>query len=622
MKKAWIFFLLCVLVCTGAAAEEWACETCGSRESMNFCTQCGQPRVRVCAACGYETRGAAHFCVQCGKALGQKTELNIGDQVFFGRYEQDGNTENGKEPIRWVVMNKEEGRVLLFAVNVLDFQPYHTVNQTCTWEESHLRTWLNTYFLEEAFGANERNFVDMGRENKDADHVTLLSYEDTPDLQGLGLGTVFIPENYVYCEDYLQSGVENFEYAPATAYARMKGEEAEEYWWEKNGSAKENDPQTGCFYAKEPFLRYGVRPACWVHADAFGAEDVVEETMPAQAGSEEIFGSSRVCLIGDQTYFVHQWDVYQITDEAKWPGLVLRDENSYDQLLAYDEKLYCGGKRYTDEGPELFVLEYDLQQKETEMLLAMPLGVDEVDTFANMVGFSMDDDELFFAVQTDIYGESSYSAKLDIYQMLLGDGAIRLMCTLPEEYMILYDSGIYTKDNKVYLAVDDDNSIMNRMLEVDARTDEIREIISWFGYYSDSFFCVDDYAVIGAPDGPFYCKLDGTEKTKILSIEEPSRVSMTGKKVVFTLSDVYTHDNDGDYVYNKDIYVYDLDTGSLNKIHEGFCDIIGVCDEFIYFYDESALEKTKDFDAYSWEEKPCRIRLDGTGLKDISYPFW
>lgn len=33
---------------------------------------------------------------------------NVGDHIFFGKYEQDVNRENGPEPLEWRVLDKQD----------------------------------------------------------------------------------------------------------------------------------------------------------------------------------------------------------------------------------------------------------------------------------------------------------------------------------------------------------------------------------------------------------------------------------------------------------------------------------------------------------------------------------
>ena len=50
-----------------------------------------------------------------------KSELQVGDSYFFGRYEQDDLKENGRERIEWIVMKKENDRMYLLSKKVLDY---------------------------------------------------------------------------------------------------------------------------------------------------------------------------------------------------------------------------------------------------------------------------------------------------------------------------------------------------------------------------------------------------------------------------------------------------------------------------------------------------------------------
>jgi tetratricopeptide (TPR) repeat protein len=45
---------------------------------------------------------------------------SIGDTVFFGVYEQDGNEENGLEPIKWIVLAKNGDYTLLLSEYILE----------------------------------------------------------------------------------------------------------------------------------------------------------------------------------------------------------------------------------------------------------------------------------------------------------------------------------------------------------------------------------------------------------------------------------------------------------------------------------------------------------------------
>ena len=78
----------------------------------------------------------------------------------FGAYEQDGDTANGKEPIEWLVLDRDGDKALLLSKYALDYQSfmpfYEPVLDPYTWENSSIRRWLNSTFLDAAFNAQEQ----------------------------------------------------------------------------------------------------------------------------------------------------------------------------------------------------------------------------------------------------------------------------------------------------------------------------------------------------------------------------------------------------------------------------------------------------------------------------------
>ena len=88
------------------------------------------------------------------------SEANVGDYISLGEYEQDNDETNGQEPIIWLVLTKENNRILVISKNALDSYPYHSQEIDITWENSSLRTWLNTAFIENAFSASEKAMIE------------------------------------------------------------------------------------------------------------------------------------------------------------------------------------------------------------------------------------------------------------------------------------------------------------------------------------------------------------------------------------------------------------------------------------------------------------------------------
>ena len=99
-----------------------------------------------------------------------------GDYVFFGEYEQDNNTANGKEDIEWLVLELKDGKALVISKYALDCQQYNTEFTDVTWEICTLRKWLNNDFLGSAFSAEEKAMIPTvtvsADKNPDPDYST------------------------------------------------------------------------------------------------------------------------------------------------------------------------------------------------------------------------------------------------------------------------------------------------------------------------------------------------------------------------------------------------------------------------------------------------------------------
>ena len=91
-------------------------------------------------------------------------DVKVGDSVFFGVYEQDGNLENGKEEIEWVVLDKQDGKALVISKYALDCVEYTDDDDyferiEITWEICSLRKWLNSDFYNSSFEEEEQSCI-------------------------------------------------------------------------------------------------------------------------------------------------------------------------------------------------------------------------------------------------------------------------------------------------------------------------------------------------------------------------------------------------------------------------------------------------------------------------------
>lgn len=82
-----------------------------------------------------------------------------GDTFVFGSFDQDGKERNGAEPIEWTVLDNQGGCLLLITKDALANLPYRADGGEAVWEESTLRTWLNSDFYETAFSGEEKERI-------------------------------------------------------------------------------------------------------------------------------------------------------------------------------------------------------------------------------------------------------------------------------------------------------------------------------------------------------------------------------------------------------------------------------------------------------------------------------
>lgn len=83
----------------------------------------------------------------------------IGTYITFGSYEQDNDTANGKEDIEWLVLAKEDNRLLVISRYALDCTSYDAHYTAGIWETCTLRNWLNKNFLNAAFSSMEQTMI-------------------------------------------------------------------------------------------------------------------------------------------------------------------------------------------------------------------------------------------------------------------------------------------------------------------------------------------------------------------------------------------------------------------------------------------------------------------------------
>ncbi len=191
-------------------------------------------------------------------------DANVGDAVIYGVYEQNGNAQDGAEPLEWIVLEKSENELLLISRYCIDALPYNTAGTASEWNESSLYLWLNGEFLSKAFTEDERAFIITESEKS----VDMLSAE-----QAL--------EYYEY---------DSWRAAEATKYAQSKGlKEKNGYclWWLTDKGEIDNSASyvyfNGGIYSHGYAVSYenvGVRPVIRVTPEAeTETEDISSENI-------------------------------------------------------------------------------------------------------------------------------------------------------------------------------------------------------------------------------------------------------------------------------------------------------------------------------------------------------
>ena len=198
-----------------------------------------------------------------------------GDYVRFGPYEQDNDPNNGPEPITWLVLTERDGRLLLWATDVLENAPYNNEQCNTTWEDCSLRTFLNGPFGDSAFTEAERLLIPKTKmKNKGNSASMTKGGNDTEDYVRI----LAFDELLEYCVG--NPSIETLAAWPS-AYAIAKGVETHaQYgtckWWMRTPGLDQSNA-TYCDMVGQPFYTckvsnngVGVRPMIWVLTEKSG----------------------------------------------------------------------------------------------------------------------------------------------------------------------------------------------------------------------------------------------------------------------------------------------------------------------------------------------------------------
>lgn len=95
-----------------------------------------------------------------GPAECRVMNARLKEYVTLGECEQDGNEDNGKEPIEWLVLTQENDRMLVVSKFCLDYLTYpDDWSSDICWETCSLRSYLNSDFYENSFSTDEQKLI-------------------------------------------------------------------------------------------------------------------------------------------------------------------------------------------------------------------------------------------------------------------------------------------------------------------------------------------------------------------------------------------------------------------------------------------------------------------------------
>lgn len=196
-----------------------------------------------------------------------------GKTFFFGSYEQDEEKE-GEEPIEWIVLAKEDDRMLVISKYGLNAQPYNLSGEKTFWNTSSIRNWLKDEFYDYAFSEEEKKHI-LLTENCADDDTDAQSYQgfDTSDYVFLLSVTEF--NEYFNINASIQPEDRYCEPVPNASDEVEKVDNPRYCWWWLRTTAMNGKKAYSVNCDKT--INYGnrnvsrpqgaVRPAMWISLD-------------------------------------------------------------------------------------------------------------------------------------------------------------------------------------------------------------------------------------------------------------------------------------------------------------------------------------------------------------------
>ena len=197
----------------------------------------------------------------------------VGSYVFFGSYEQDNDTTNGKEDIEWLVLAKEDNKILVISKYALDCQPYNTSSTSVTWETCSLRKWLNGTFINNAFSSGEQSKIQTTTVTAGKNP----SYSTSPGkntTDKVFLLSIIEANKYFKSDEARKCAPTDYAFAQGawTSDKNKTGGRATCWWWLRSpgdysdfAAYVNSDGSVNNLGSSVKLSNYAVRPALWIN---------------------------------------------------------------------------------------------------------------------------------------------------------------------------------------------------------------------------------------------------------------------------------------------------------------------------------------------------------------------
>lgn len=206
------------------------------------------------------------------------------DVIFFGKFEIDGNFENGLEDIPWTVMKiTSDNKVLLMPTMSLIEMPWSEEKGYVSWGNSTVREYLNGYFYDNYFTDEEKEYICIQQNDPDEYEAMLGAVPSDDKIFILNQDELFSyypakEKLKIYSTGAIWSSIDNsissisindrykeYPYWTRNAFLSYYGED---YGWDYEQGLVEEDGTLSWYDGTNSY--YGVRPALFVDLNKIG----------------------------------------------------------------------------------------------------------------------------------------------------------------------------------------------------------------------------------------------------------------------------------------------------------------------------------------------------------------